>query len=194
MENLKEYKGITLVALVISIIVLLILAGVAINLAIGERGIFNQSKLAVEKYKDAQNKEEEQLQIAENAMLGNIDTRGEETNNKALIDFSKGEQETNEKWITGKKIYTKIIDIGTLPNSTAKSVAHNIQDVEDIWIDLSNSYWYKGGVYYSYIYTPWISNLEVSNEQINIGTVNNATTYNGYIAVKYTKTTDVTTN
>ena len=34
----KEIKGITLVALVVTIIVLLILAGVAINFSIGENG------------------------------------------------------------------------------------------------------------------------------------------------------------
>ena len=72
MGKLKKNKGITLIALVISIIVLLILAGVAINLSIGENGLFNQTKLAVEKYKDAQNKEEEQLQIAANFMEGDL--------------------------------------------------------------------------------------------------------------------------
>ena len=75
MEKLKKYKGITLIALVVTILVLLILAGVALNLALGENGLFNQTKLAVEKYKDAQNKEEEQLQIATNAMLGNVEVR-----------------------------------------------------------------------------------------------------------------------
>ena len=75
MNKSKNKSGITLIALVITIIVLLILAGVAINLAIGENGIFNQSKLAMEKYKDVQNKEEEQLQIATNAMLGNVEVR-----------------------------------------------------------------------------------------------------------------------
>ena len=71
-KRIEQMKGITLVGLVITIILLLILAGVTINLAIGEKGIFNQSKLAAEKYKDAQNYEEDQLQIAANAMLGNI--------------------------------------------------------------------------------------------------------------------------
>lgn len=41
---LKEQKGITLVALVITIIVLLILAGVTISLVIGNNGILNQAR------------------------------------------------------------------------------------------------------------------------------------------------------
>ena len=41
----KKERGITLVALVVTIIVLLILAGVAISLTIGKNGIFNKMKL-----------------------------------------------------------------------------------------------------------------------------------------------------
>ena len=44
MKNAKENKGITLVALIITVIVLLILAGVTISLVIGENGIINKSK------------------------------------------------------------------------------------------------------------------------------------------------------
>lgn len=47
-----EEKGITLVALVVTIIVLLILAGVSINLVIGENGLIGRSKEATKKYQD----------------------------------------------------------------------------------------------------------------------------------------------
>lgn len=47
---LKSKKGITLVALVITIIVLLILAGVSLNLLIGEKGLVNRAKNAVAQY------------------------------------------------------------------------------------------------------------------------------------------------
>lgn len=43
---MRENKGITLIALVITIIVLLILAGVAIAMLSGENGILNQTKRA----------------------------------------------------------------------------------------------------------------------------------------------------
>ena len=48
-QKLKNEKGITLVALVITIIVLLILAGVTLNLLIGENGIFAKANVAKEK-------------------------------------------------------------------------------------------------------------------------------------------------
>ena len=41
---MKKQKGITLVALVVTIVVLLILAGVALNLVLGENGIITRAK------------------------------------------------------------------------------------------------------------------------------------------------------
>ena len=46
-------KGITLIALVITIIVLLILAGVTINMVLGEDGIIAQAQQAQKLNKDA---------------------------------------------------------------------------------------------------------------------------------------------
>ena len=43
---MKEQKGITLVALVITIIILLILAGIAIASITSENGLFNRAKQA----------------------------------------------------------------------------------------------------------------------------------------------------
>ena len=48
-------RGITLIALVITIIVLLILAGVTINLTLGENGILTTAQQAAKNYTDAQN-------------------------------------------------------------------------------------------------------------------------------------------
>lgn len=58
---MKKMKGITLISLVITIIILIILAGVGINLTIGENGIFNRAKFAKEEYNNAVISEEEQL-------------------------------------------------------------------------------------------------------------------------------------
>ena len=53
----KQEKGITLVALVITIIVLLILAGVSISLVLGENGVLSQAKNATTATTDAQARE-----------------------------------------------------------------------------------------------------------------------------------------
>lgn len=59
-ENNNAY-GITLIALVITIVLLIILAGVVINLTLGENGIFNKAKQAKENYKYATNEEQSEL-------------------------------------------------------------------------------------------------------------------------------------
>ena len=55
--NLKKNSGITLVALVITIIVLLILAGVVIRLAVGDNGVIIRAKDSANKYNQAQDYE-----------------------------------------------------------------------------------------------------------------------------------------
>lgn len=54
-------KGITLISLIITIILLIILAGIGINLSLGENGLFNKTKYAKEKYLNEQEEEEEKL-------------------------------------------------------------------------------------------------------------------------------------
>ena len=56
-ELKKRTKGITLLALVVTIIVLLILAWVAINFSIGDGGILKRAEDAASKYEEASIKE-----------------------------------------------------------------------------------------------------------------------------------------
>lgn len=57
MKTLNRQKGITLVALVVTIVILLILAGISINLVLGENGIVKRSEEARSKTELAQIKE-----------------------------------------------------------------------------------------------------------------------------------------
>ena len=61
-QKLKE-NGITLIALVVTIIILLILAGVTLNMALSGDGLFSRARNAADKYKKAQ--EDEQKLISE---------------------------------------------------------------------------------------------------------------------------------
>ena len=62
-NNLKRYQnGITLIALVVTIIVLLILAGISISMLTGQNGILNRAAEAKEKTGIAQQDEEEKMQ------------------------------------------------------------------------------------------------------------------------------------
>ena len=61
----KTNKGITLIALVITIIVLLILTGVSINMLLGENGLITNTQNAISKYKEEQLKEQAILAVVE---------------------------------------------------------------------------------------------------------------------------------
>ena len=65
-KRMKNQKGITLIALVITIIVLLILAGVTIAMLTGENGILNKATTAVNNTTDAELKEAVRLAVATN--------------------------------------------------------------------------------------------------------------------------------
>mgnify|MGYP006862830544 CR=1 FL=1 len=78
MTTLRNTKGITLIALVVTIVVLIILAGVAINLSLSNNGIFNRAKQAREDYKHATNEEQSGLANVEKAM---DEIAGESTTN-----------------------------------------------------------------------------------------------------------------
>ncbi len=80
-KTLKRNKGITLIALVVTIIVLLILAGISIMMLAGQNGILNRAAEAKEKTGAAQEEEKEKMQSYENTINKYISNYSEENNN-----------------------------------------------------------------------------------------------------------------
>ena len=87
----KQAKGITLIALVVTIIVLLILAGVAISLTIGQNGIITRAQTAVIINENASVYEQLQLKIADYQM-DNIETG----KNEVILDRLKADGHVRE--------------------------------------------------------------------------------------------------
>ena len=71
MNNQKGEKGITLLALIITVVIMIILAAVTINVTLGDGGIIDQAKTAAEKTQQAAQSEQEQLASLEQE-LANI--------------------------------------------------------------------------------------------------------------------------
>ena len=95
MEKLKQNKeGITVVSLVVTIIVLLILSGVAISLTVGNNGLFKRTQNAANTWKDAERDEADE-------MNNFIDTFDKLTNNgkdaNEDIDKVTGNENINTK-------------------------------------------------------------------------------------------------
>ena len=70
----KEMKGITLIALVITIVVLMILAGVSINTVLGDDGIIKKAKEAAEATKRASAEEDMNRLVLEYQLASNDET------------------------------------------------------------------------------------------------------------------------
>ena len=83
----KETNGITLIALVVTIIVLLILAGVAINLSIGQNGIFTRAIVTKDEYSKATLKEK--ISLAMQDLI--IDKKGNGQNDKISAEQLKSQ-------------------------------------------------------------------------------------------------------
>ena len=68
----KKEKGITSVVLVVTIVVLLILAGVSISLVLDQNGIINKAKGARTEYQNAANYEKDLLTDTNTAWIDNL--------------------------------------------------------------------------------------------------------------------------
>ena len=82
---MKSNKGITLVALVVTIIVLIILAGISINLVLGDNGIITIAKKAKENTELAKIKEETEL----NELYYQLEVEGSNSGNLPYDSLAK---------------------------------------------------------------------------------------------------------
>ncbi|MDO5557948.1 MAG: hypothetical protein Q4G05_06945, partial [Clostridia bacterium] len=102
-------RGITLIALIITIVIMLILAGITINLTLGENGIFQKAKLAKQQYELATIKEKMELELSALEL---------EYNTSGGTDISIGARENAiEESTKGTLVYssdlTKILGVET---------------------------------------------------------------------------------
>ena len=94
MKNIiKNIKGITLISLVVTIVILLILASVTLNMALSDKGIFNMAKKATESYQIASEREylvQNILSVQSDKYLEDSTSEklGETLNEKNLADSS----------------------------------------------------------------------------------------------------------
>ena len=91
----RKEKGITLIALVITIIVLLILAGVTIAMVVGDNGILTRAKEAKESTRGGDVKEVVDLAVAENAMADQ--TGGNKNTKDSVIEKLKKDGKLTDK-------------------------------------------------------------------------------------------------
>ena len=157
-EELKRRKlqerGITLVALVVTIIILLILAGVTLNLALGEGGIFARAKNTADRYQAAQANEQEQLSDLEGILdkygTGGSTTGGETENTTTppvVDDTPLVSTVTDTDHEDNKEVKDGLGNPLVIPSGFKHVEGENVEDgivIEDangnqfVWIPVSN--------------------------------------------------------
>ncbi len=164
----KQQKGITLIALVVTIIILLILAGVSIAMLTGNNGVLTQAKSAKENTRVGEVQEKVKLaaQAALTANLGNgiekekfqeelnnIFTQGEqvgleydETNKKYTVTVDKYEVEVSNMGAVGEaKEATIQAKLSLTYKNTEQKVGENVASVVDKNVPIPTNFYYVGG-------------------------------------------------
>ena len=144
MKIKKKEEGITLIALVITVIVLLILAGITITALSGDNGILTRAKEAKEKTKQAQEDEKQKLSNMENLLgsynLKNVnaaDTNPAETipENSIVLedDANKGiviKDKNNNEWVW-VEVPKATVFSGLTIDTTQELTEQNYNDIKD---------------------------------------------------------------
>ena len=138
--NYKESeKAITLIALVITIILLVILAGIAINLSLKENGLFNKAKYAKEKYLNAQSDEEKGLnELYEYLATGDLPENTKDTKAGTLVKIP-------DEWKTNTPNYVSTINGDIVKKTEVASTVYAVSDGEGNTVPVPIGFWYVGG-------------------------------------------------
>lgn len=99
-------------------------------------------------------------------------------------NYSTSEVDTDVKWIDNKTIYRKVIDFGTLPDSTSKSVAHGISDISRV-VKIE-AVMYQGASSWVIPYVS-VSGVSVEGSNVVINTTADLTGFSAFVTVYYTK-------
>jgi len=150
---MKNNKGITLVALVVTIVVLLILAGVSINLVLGNNGIIAKAQEAKTKQAEASENDLEGMSDLEDEMdkqLGTYDPLKKiptKTLEEAKVDFVK--EKTKVEFSDGNVIIPEGFKIADVPASKVQDgvVIEDKDRNQFVWVPVATIADYKRTAY-----------------------------------------------
>ena len=130
----KQEKGITLIALVVTIVVLLILAGVSISLVLNNNGVISKAKDAKNQYAEAQTNDERQL----NEVSDWIDTKvGDTTGGGSVTKIDGVPIPDGYYYVGGTKAKGLVISDAEADNEKYKgqeNVGKDLQGNQWVWV------------------------------------------------------------
>ena len=136
----NRQRGITLIALVVTILIMIILAGVTINLTVGENGIFSKAKYAKEKYTNEEYVEQEQLNELY-AYMAKDNSLPENTN-----DTEAGTQvKLPSNWYSTTAAYVSTEDGKTVTKEIKTASVIAVATGSGETVPVPNGFYYVGG-------------------------------------------------
>ena len=136
---MRKEKAITLISLVVTIIILLILAGVVVNLSLGESGIFRRAKEARDKYLMEAQEEQQQL----NELYTQLN-RGNEPENTEETEAGTRVKVPNN-WVTISPNYVRTEDGKVVKKMTVSNTVYAISGGKGVTVPVPEGFYYVGG-------------------------------------------------
>ena len=156
MKNIvnRRNSGITLIALVVTIVVLIILATVSINTVLGDNGIISRAQKARDSYSNSQKSEDEQMAVLANEMAQyDTDNSGSGGGTTKPAEGITATVEGKTVTITKDNVATYLGKVVTnyVPTATTVTVGTNTYTVSNnyrlYYVDFDGKYGEKNGVY-----------------------------------------------
>jgi len=128
-----------------------------------------------------------------------FNVNGDITQNERALIINDNYSTTETKigtWIDGKPLYRKVVNFGTLPNSTTKTVAHSISNIDSIAFvkgmakATSTGNCWPLPFLFEGSQSSYNIRTFVNNTNIEMWCDNDRSNYTAYITIEYTKTTD----
>ena len=168
----KQEKGITLIALVVTIVVLLILAGVSISLVLNNNGVISKAKDAKNQYAEAQTNEEKHF----NEVTDWIDTKVGDTTEKVSEIVDGVPIPAGFVYVGGTKDSGLVISDATADKEKYKgqtTVGTDLVGNQFVWIPVEKiadykRTWYEGSYLFS-SYSESLSDVEKNSVDTNKG-------------------------
>ena len=140
----RENKGITLITLVITIVLLIILAGIMVNIGLGENGLFTRAKDAKNKYMSAEKEEEKML----NELYKQLGIEQEIPDNSEHIEAGRIVQ-TPEEWKTIMPNYVSVVNGDQIKESYKVASVYAVSVGNGKEVPVPIDFYYVGGTYES---------------------------------------------
>ena len=192
----KDNVGITLIALVITIIVLLILAGITIA-QLSNNGLFERTRIAKEKSKVAKEKENTVLgdyeAEIEKSARGTVTISEEEYNMLRYANTYSTNETRIGTWINGKPLYRKTVT-GLKISSTAGTwqTSYTETNAEMLMIEKGYVTASFGIVELNYYNSQGVQYRINDNRIETYGSISDYANLDFFAIIKYTKKSDAT--